>query len=373
MPPFREPDLVAAISRDIALRGLVGEEDAGLLVYLAYSSRKLRQPLSVIIRGPSGSGKDQVQRVPAKLMPRKAVLDMMSISPQGLYYGGKNGWLRNRILLGGERKHEDDDAQRDRTSAIRQMLGNGYITKLTVKDGTGVAIRQDGPVSYSETTTQEVVFNEDSNRCLLVRTNPSDELTSRVLRSAASKYLPESDRDADRWVWLDKTHESFQDWLKPVDVRIPYAQRLADLVPRSIEIRRVFNQVLSVIEVVTYLHQATRKPDADGKTLATLTDYEIARQVVVRSLEESIGAGSDYQAIDAKLDELPQRFTNTQAGAIIGVENRFQTKKWVDRLEDCGMIRFVRKGAHGVKTWEKTGKAVEDAVLPSAAALSEPA
>jgi hypothetical protein len=94
----REPDLIKAISRDIANMGLVGERDAGLLVYLAYSSRKLANPLSVIIKGPSSSGKDEIQRRPADLMPDKDVIDAMSITPQALYYG-EAGWLKHKIIL----------------------------------------------------------------------------------------------------------------------------------------------------------------------------------------------------------------------------------------------------------------------------------
>jgi hypothetical protein len=83
----REPDLVGAIRRDIASVGLVGESDAGLLVYLAYSSRKLRNPLGAVVMGPSGSGKDEIQRRPADLMPEEDVIDAMSITPQSLYSG----------------------------------------------------------------------------------------------------------------------------------------------------------------------------------------------------------------------------------------------------------------------------------------------
>lgn len=52
-----DPNLIKAIQRDIAAMGLVGETDSGVLLYLAYSSRRLNKPLSVIIKGPSGSGK----------------------------------------------------------------------------------------------------------------------------------------------------------------------------------------------------------------------------------------------------------------------------------------------------------------------------
>lgn len=179
----RVPDLIEAIQRDIAAVGLVGEKDSGLLLYVAYSSRKLNKPLSVIVKGPSGSGKDEVQRRPAELMPPEDVKDLMSITPNALYYNEPE-WLKHKILLGGERSHQDDDAQRDRTAAIRQMLSHGYITKSTVGERLrGREIRQNGPISYSETTTMDSVFKEDANRCLQVDTNTSAKLTKLVLEA----------------------------------------------------------------------------------------------------------------------------------------------------------------------------------------------
>src|SRR5262249_51604475 len=186
------------------------EEDPALLVYLAYSSRKLRKPLSVIIKGPSGSGKDEVQRRPADLMPPEDVKDLMSVTPNALYYN-EPGWMEHKILLGGERSHQDDDAQQDRTAAIRQMLSHGYITKATVGEGLqGREIRQDGPVSYSETTTKDSIFKEDANRCLQVNTNPSAKLTKQVLLAHGRRYQPGPDSADDTAQRAKDRHHEFQ-------------------------------------------------------------------------------------------------------------------------------------------------------------------
>lgn len=379
MPPFRdftpnlakEPDLIAAISRDIALRGLVGEEDAGLLVYLAYSSRKLNNPLSVIIRGPSGSGKDCIQRVPSYLMPPKSIVDAMSLTPEALFYvgNGKNGSLRHKILLGGERRHGDDPDQRDRTTAIRQLLSQKYITKQSVSKGDSKAFRQDGPVSYSETTTQEIVFQEDLSRCLLLRTNSSGGQNARVVDAVLSEYEP-GEREADRWFWLEKAHHDFQNWLKPVDVRIPYARRLGSLMPSDrVEIRRIARQVAGLIEVIAYINQYQRKPDKDGKVLATIDDYRIARRLLVRSMQEVAGAKPDER--DADLEKLPEEFTTTEAGFALGVSegNRTTPKRWAERLVKVGVLTFVGASPNGGHVWRKTGTHLSDLILPTVEAL----
>lgn len=376
MPPFKdftpslakEPDLIGAISRDVAARGLVGEEDAGLLVYLAYSSRKLRHPLSVIIRGPSGSGKDQIQRIPAVLMPPRSIVNAMLLTPRALLHG-KNGWLRNKIILGGERRHEQDDAQRDRTLVLRMLLSEGYVTQRSVADGQAVVQRQDGPVSYSETTTQKSVFQEDLNRCLTVRTDPSEDLTGRVVDAVFSERLP-GERGQDGHVWLEKTHHEFQEWLKPVDVRIPYGARLAKLLPKSkIDVRRIAKHLRSLIEVVAYVHQGTRERDPNGCVLATLDDYAVARRLIARTFRELLDG--DYSEKDDELKDLPEQFTTTEArdSGLIGVAgavDRNQANKWTDRLVAAGLIVKVGTGPRGVHVWRKTQKRLEDLVLPTA-------
>src|SRR5262249_48936648 len=52
-----EPDLISAVRRDIRAVGVVGEADNALLVYIAYTSRLLEDPLAIVTRGKTASGK----------------------------------------------------------------------------------------------------------------------------------------------------------------------------------------------------------------------------------------------------------------------------------------------------------------------------
>jgi hypothetical protein len=317
-----DPRLIERISEDIAAMGLVGEKDPGLLVYLVYSSRKRRRPLSVIIKGPSGSGKDQIQRRPADLMPPEDVIDLMTLSREGLYYGEPD-WLKNKIILGGERKHRDDDIQHDNTSAIRQMLSHGYITKHTVVEFQGMDIRQDGPISYSETTTKDSIFNEDSNRCLQVGTNASQALSKKVVQASAAVYLPGPPSSNASLEAVKERHHALQRSLQSVDVRIPYAEILAKHIPKTkIEVRRIFNYVLSLIEVITYLHQHQRDRNAFGQLEATIEDYTLARRLILGPLHEAIGLGKEHAKGADKLQKLPDGdFTTTHAIKLLGASS----------------------------------------------------
>jgi hypothetical protein len=367
----REPDLVAAVRRDIAAVGLVGESDPALLVYLAYSSRKLNRPISVIVKGPSGSGKDEIQRRPADLMPPDDVLDLMSVTPQALYYG-EPGWLSHKVLLGGERSHQDDDVQRDRTAAIRQMLSHGYITKQTVVEGKGRFVRQDGPVSYSETTTKDSVFREDANRCLQVNTDAGSKLTGHILAARAKAYLPGPDSTHDDRAKVRARHHEFQQSLAYVDVRIPFAKNLATKMPKGkIEVRRVFGHLLSLIEVIAYLHQHRRGRNEQGQLLATVEDYELARRLALGPLHAVIGLGADYAKFGPFVEKLPAReFDSNEAGKAMKTNSRKVTHDWLRKLAEMGVVRCVAEGSGNKPArWRKTGKSLDELILPTVASL----
>jgi hypothetical protein len=382
--PYVEPEptdedrsarLIGKITADIRTSGLVGEEDNGLLVYLAYSSRKLPKPLSVIIKGLSGSGKDEIQRRPADLMPPEDVKDFMTISPQALYYN-EPGWLKHKIIVGGERKHEDSEEQRDRTAAIRQMLSHGYITKTTVVDGSKtIEIRQDGPVSYSETTTKDSIFQEDANRCLQIDTDSGENLTRKILKSRGSKYMPGIDSTEEAREKARRDHLVLQANLRPVEVCIPFAQVLADKVPtRRIAIRRVFGHVLSLIEVITYLHQHHRQPNDFGQLEATIGDYALARRLVLGSLHAAIGLGKEFESckvIEAKLPK-GKSFTTSQAARALGVDiSRKTTHDALRKLADMGIIKCIVEGkGNSPAWWNWTGRTVEESILPLAATVA---
>jgi hypothetical protein len=369
VPDFAlQPNLIETIRRDIAAVGLVGESDNGLLVYLAYSSRMLDKPLSVIIKGRSGSGKDMVQRRPADLMPPEDIVDAMDLTPKALFYVPEDG-LRNKIVLGGERSQQDTPEQRDRTRALRMLLGQGYISQQTVDvNRQGQGIRRDGPISYSETTTLESIFQEDANRCLQIEADDTPEQTQAVVDTIFSRYDPGAKDFAEQVEQVKHKHHLFQRSLQPVDVRIPYATALADLIPTArVEMRRISGYVLSLIEVIAYLHQHQRRPDDQGCLLATLDDYALARRLIVGPLHQVIGGGSQGARVQAAYDRLPRRdtFTSTEAGRYMGCTTRRATQEQLTRLEQAGMIRQIRAGkGNQPAQWERTGL-MPDSPLPT--------
>jgi hypothetical protein len=85
-----------------------------------------------------------------------------------------------------------------------------------------------------------------------------------------------------------------QTWLQLAGERrvfIPYAEALADLVPsHHVRMRRDFRQLLTVIETIAVLYQCQRERDADGRILAEIEDYVLARRLL-REVFQTVATG----------------------------------------------------------------------------------
>lgn len=294
----QEPRLIEAIQRDIAALGLVGEQDTATLLYLAATSRMLEEPLRLIIKGLSGSGKSEIPRRVIPMFPPEAVIEATSLTPNALYYM-EPGTLEHKIIVAGERKHRADDDAADATAALRQLISENRIVKLvTGKNDKGEfetrQIEQIGPVAYCETTTSNSIFKEDLNRCLLVKTDDSLEQTKKVVLAVARRYSPVREV-VDSQAIIDR-HREFQQSLEKCTVTIPYAESLASRMPTGrIEARRAITQVLATIEAVALLHQHQRDRDSQGRIEATRRDYETARRLLLKPLSVSIGFSASAQ------------------------------------------------------------------------------
>jgi hypothetical protein len=361
-----DPDLMHTIEKDIAALGVVGEKESAKLVYLAGTSRKLPNPLRVILRGPSSVGKTLVQRKVVSLFPPKDVVDATSLTPQALYYG-KPGWLKHKFVIKGERGFRNDEQGQDSTAALRQMISENRITKVVTQMEKGrlktFTITQEGPIAFTETTTQKSIFAEDLNRCLSVFADESAKQTWNVTHAVADGYLPDVPKAVPQAVM--ERHRKFQAALQKADDRIPYAKQLADWLPtKKLQARRVITQLLATIETVTFLYQYQRERNNHGQLLATPEDYAIARRLLMGPLSESLGCGNEvWNAFEQLRNRFPDRFTSTDALKLF--TNKMTTHRRLKELTDHGALQQLAEGK-GQKpaTWGWTGKGLRPVLPP---------
>lgn len=288
------PRLVDVILEDIEALGVTGEKELALALYLVGVSRLLEQPLAAIVQGPSSSGKSFLISQVASLFPPEQVLQVTQMTPQALYHA-KPGSLRHVFVVAGERTRLENDDTAAATKALREMISEGVLRKfMPVKNSEGKIVtelvEQEGPIAYVESTTAENIFLEDANRCLMLRSDETEEQTRRILEAQA-ELLAGGARCSRRAKQVRAKHRALQRRLKGVPVIIPYSKELSSRFPvEQVEARRLHMMLGRTIAASALLHQRQRTVTADG-LVATTEDYRIALQALQTVFMTSLGIG----------------------------------------------------------------------------------
>lgn len=365
-----DPELVRRVCDDVGRLGVAGERELAATLYLVGVSRLLPKPLAAIVQGPSSSGKSfPIERV-AALFPPEAVIHATQMTPQSLFHMPV-GALRNRWVVAGERSRLEDDDRAEATRALRGMLSSGRLSKLMPAKGEGGRIEaqhieQEGPIAFVESTTLATVFEEDANRCLLLQTDEQAEQTRRILtRLAESHTAPPADRDRVRQV-----RHAIQRLLPQVGVRVPFADRLAELFDcRRVEARRAFPQLLGLVQASALLHFRQRQT-LDGALVAEPVDYQIVRRLAARPLSRSAEGGVSDAArrfFDRLRGWAAGEFTSKEA-VDRGAAGKSSVYGWLSELYAAGVLEQteVPRGRSPAR-WRLTGQTPDsgDALLPS--------
>ena len=176
---------------------------------------------------------------------------------------------------------------------VRSLISEGRIVhQTTVEDpdsptGRRVErIEREGPITFVVTTTDEL-HAENETRMLSWHVGEDRDQTSAVMDSLAARAAGAVDAPADLAVWHD-----LQRWiaLGPNDAVIPFAPQIAKAIdPLMVRFRRDVGALLSFIKASALLHQAQRQKDAQGRVVATVTDYALAYPIFSRVMAQSSG------------------------------------------------------------------------------------
>jgi hypothetical protein len=176
---LRDPHFLFRVGQQLEAKGVVGERTNRLILFLAAVTKDFG-PVSVLVKGPTSSGKNQLVRAVVNLVPPECVVTRTSMTPKALAYGSQS--LRGKILYLQEYR-----SGRDRNYLARLLQSEGGLAhEHTVSKGrdrtTNLAGRSGAPVIFS-TTTDEKVYPDDETRFLSLRADESAELTRLVIRS----------------------------------------------------------------------------------------------------------------------------------------------------------------------------------------------
>jgi DNA primase len=296
MELLRDPRLLDRILADFEAAGVVGEETNKLVGYLAAVSRKLEEPLAVILQSSSAAGKSSLMEAILAFMPEEDRVKYSAMTGQSLFYMGETD-LKHKILA----IVEEQGAEKA-TYALKLLQSEGELMiASTGKDPvTGRLVTQEyrveGPVMIFLTTTAIEIDEELLNRCLVLTVDEDREQTRAIHRLQRERQTIEGLLARQSRPALLKVHQDAQRLLKPLLVANPYARHLTFLDDRT-RTRRDHVKYLTLIRAIALLYQHQRPikiAHHHGQAVpyieVTLDDIatanRLAHQVLGRSLDE---------------------------------------------------------------------------------------
>jgi DNA primase catalytic core len=342
MALLRDPNLVGRILADFAACGVVGEETNKLMGYLAAVSRKLEQPLAIIVQSSSAAGKSALMEAVLSLMPEEERVHYSAMTGQSLFYMGETD-LKHKILA----IAEEEGAERA-SYALKLLQSEGRLTiASTGKDPhTGKLVTHEyhveGPVMIFLTTTAIEIDEELLNRCVVLTVDEDREQTRAIHRLQRESQTLEgllARRDADR---IRTLHRNAQRLLQPVLVANPYARELT-FIDASTRTRRDHMKYLTLIRTVALLHQHQRERKSVVHNGETVEYIEVARSDI--DLANKLA----HEVLGRSLDELPP-----QTRRLLTLVDQLASAE-CERLalERCD-LRFTRKQIREFTGWGNT-------------------
>ena len=295
---LEDPKLLDRILVDFETCGVVGEQTNKLVGYLACVSRKLEEPLAVIIQSSSAAGKSLLMEAILSLMPPEDFSKYSAMTGQSLFYLGQTD-LKHRILA----IVEEEGAERA-SYALKLLQSEGELTiASTGKDPqTGRLVTQEyrveGPVMILLTTTAIEIDDELLNRCIVLTVDEDREQTRAIHRmqrkaQTIEGLLARRDRE-----YVQKLHQNAQRLLRPILVANPYAEQLTFLDEKT-RTRRDHMKYLTLIRTIALLHQHQRprkRLSHHGKEL----EY-----IEVEPSDITLANNLAHEVLGRSLDELP--------------------------------------------------------------------
>lgn len=255
-------NLMQQTIQDLQATGIQGEQDNSMILYLAMTSRKCHDPLSVICLAKSGMGKSYLMEKVANCIPDEDKKEHTQFTGNSFYYY-KREEIRGKVFL-----IEDLDGAQEVLFPIRELQTKKRISKtVTIKDKQGqlrtVTLVVEGPVSVIGCTTKEKVYEDNANRSILIYIDGSKEQDSRIMDYQKKLRAGQVDDTTER-ATVQKL-QNMQKLLQPIRVINPYAP-LIDLPRELFKPRRTLPLLLSFIEAITFYHQHQREMKAEPST-----------------------------------------------------------------------------------------------------------
>lgn len=205
--------------------------------------------------GSSGVGKPHLQSKVAELIPKEDKVEITVLSANAFYYFNRTELQHKLILI------EDLDGAESVLYPLRELQSKKRITKTVVhKDTKGttktIHLTVEGPVSIAGCTTQESIYEDNSNRSFLLYIDESAEQDQCIMNY--QRFMSAGKINIQEQIESTQLLQNVQRLLKPIRVINPYAEYLE--LPQSVfKPRRTNSYYLQFIETITFYKQYQRE------------------------------------------------------------------------------------------------------------------
>jgi len=336
---LKDPHLMQRILHDFERCGVVGEAVNKQVAYLSAVSRKLENPLAVMVQSSSAAGKSSLMESVLAFMPDEECIQYSAMTGQSLFYMGEKD-LKNKILAIAE-----EEGASNASYALKLLQSEGHVSiASTGKNATTGNLetqeyKVEGPVMLFSTTTAIDLDEELLNRCITLSVDESREQTQAIHAIQRQRRTLEGQRARKDKKKLIQLHQNAQRLLRTLGVINPYADDLTFLNDKT-RMRRDHEKYLGLIDAIALLHQYQREivtDEYDGE----LTDY-----VVVTLEDIALANELAHEVLGRSLDELPPQTRRLLKMIRVMVETSGKTQGIEQR--DC---RFSRRQVREHSGW----------------------
>ena len=315
---LKNPQLIEIILHDFQACGFIGEQTNKLVGYLACLSRKLDEPLSVLIVSRSAAGKSSLMQALLWFVPDEDKEEFTAITGQALFYIGPDD-LAHKVLA----VAEDQGSQSADYSLKTFQSDKQLIIASTGKDPKTGQLKTErrkvnGPVALLTTSTATEIDEELANRFLVLTVN-EDRNQTRAIHQAQrhaetlAGLLQRKERER-----ILRRHQNAQRLLRPLHVVNPHAPGLT-FGEGQLRTRRDHKKYLGLIRALAFLHQHQRPIQSVTHRGEVLQYVEVEPADIQRAdalMREVLGPTTDERSPQAvRLLELIGRLTAQRATA----------------------------------------------------------
>lgn len=329
---LRDPKLFERIAADLDRLGLIGEETNKLLAYVGAVSRKLPDPIAIIVQSSSAAGKSRLQDITLECVGLEDVKRVSALTNQALYYW-KETELSHKVLSiaeeeGAERVYYSLKLlQSDRELVIATTIKNPDSGQLETKER-----KVKGPVMIFLTTTAVDVDDELLNRAFVLTVDEGRAQTQAIHRLQRQRETIEGIVSSHERHEIVSLHRNAQRLLRNVLVANPYAETLTFADDRT-RTRRDHAKYLALIRAIALFRQHQKPLKTTETKLGEVLEYIEVERADIEMANRLVG-----NVLSRALSDLPP-----QTERLLSMIERFVTSRAEEKGISRSEVRFTRR------------------------------